>query len=348
MGYKCTCLPAYDFGEAWNGDDLDCQYRVCAYPGFDMDHSCGAHTRCIDLDFPNGIRCECADGFKGIGVDNNVTTCQELTCDDDGSCPLGSSCSDSGYHDGYACTCGPEYHFNESWNGAELTCNLRNCADPGFTPLNSCGPHTDCTDLSDEKGVQCSCEDGYDGETTENQPTRCVSTQCRDVDCGVGATCTTTDDIDGYVCVCDDEYLPNNKTNGNVTCTERRCDTSNTRGFDCGANTVCEDLSTGNGVMCSCESDACSGVSVMNGPATCLEKTCKDASCPSGSSCDDTGVDGYVCRCDDAYIPAEASNGADVSCIERTCEDPGLGNTTRAIIAVHMLHVLICMVADMV
>ena len=65
----------------------------------------------------------------------------------------------------------------------------------------------------------------------------------------------------------------------------------------------------------------------MNGPATCLEKTCKDASCPSGSSCDDTGVDGYVCRCDDAYIPAEAANGADVSCIERTCEDPGLGST---------------------
>ncbi|MEC7261748.1 MAG: hypothetical protein VXV71_04890, partial [Candidatus Thermoplasmatota archaeon] len=65
-------------------------------------------------------------------------------------------------------------------------------------------------------------------------------------------------------------------------------------------------------------------MSVWNGAATCVEKTCDDASCPSGSTCDVTGVDaGYVCHCDDGYIPDQAANGAPLTCIRRTCSNPG-------------------------
>ena len=106
-----------------------------------------------------------------------------------------------------------------------------------------------------------------------------------------------------------------------MTCTERTCSNLGSDIGTCGNNTVCVDVSVG--IRCDCESDAFNGSSVWNGEATCTEKTCDDASCPRGSTCEDTNVQGYVCRCDDGYVPDEAENGAPLTCIRRTCSNPG-------------------------
>ena len=146
---------------------------------------------------------------------------------------------------------------------------------------------------------------------------------CDEVDCGVGAFCRSSTSGDGYECVCDAAYIPNVAQNEAVSCTERTCSNIGSDINSCGANAVCND-GVSIGIRCDCESDAFKGLSVWNGAATCVEKTCVDASCPRGSTCDDTGVEpGYECHCDNGYIPDHAANGAPLTCIRRTCSNPG-------------------------
>ncbi|MEC8106703.1 MAG: hypothetical protein VX115_03065, partial [Candidatus Thermoplasmatota archaeon] len=84
---------------------------------------------------------------------------------------------------------------------------------------------------------------------------------------------------------------------------------------------MCTD--TDDGIECSCEG-AFKGATVVNGRATCTEKTCADASCGSTASCFNRDVnDGYECVCNSAYHPGSVWNGA-ATCTERSCLDLGL------------------------
>ena len=246
-----------------------------------------------------------------------MTDCTEKDCTDV-SCGSGATCVEGSKNDGYACVCESSHIGTTKWNGA-ASCAERTCTVTGFDP-NNCGENTECTSTG-VVGIECSCKEGFVGVTRTNERTICVERTCDEVDCGVGAFCRSSTSGDGYECVCDAAYIPNVAQNEAVSCTERTCSNIGSDINSCGANAVCND-GVSIGIRCDCESDAFKGLSVWNGAATCVEKTCDDASCPRGSTCDDTGVEpGYECHCDNGYIPDHAANGAPLTCIRRKCSN---------------------------
>ena len=65
------------------------------------------------------------------------------------------------------------------------------------------------------------------------------------------------------------------------------------------------------------------GDSVMNAPASCVERSCESATCGIGSTCSDANLnDGYKCGCNASYHGDDVWNNEAV-CTERICNETG-------------------------
>jgi len=130
---------------------------------------------------------------------------------------------------------------------------------------------------------------------------------------------------DGFRCICngDSHYGPTSQ-NGAANCTERTCrNVENDTAVNCGTGASCSDSDDSSGYVCACTDIGYYGHDVVNGMATCNEKSCYQSGvesvplCGDGAVCDEGSVgDGYVCECTHGYEGRNGQNEPAV-CIEK-------------------------------
>eukprot|EP01045_Picozoa_sp_COSAG04_P007070 COSAG04_NODE_360_length_15920_cov_50.432815_13_plen_1375_part_00 len=241
--WTCHCYDGYS--------GLRCQNRDACF-----SVHCGAHGSC-----QNGW-CLCRDGYSGSRCETPPDPCSDVHCGAHGSCRSGlCDCSDG--YSGSGCETPDPCH--------NVHCGAHGTCVPGAWFGHSCvcvncGLHGRCDSGS------CVCDDGYDGNSCENNIDDCEAAPClnggvctdavasyscacsgtgfvgttcsddedecataADNDCAaMGATCTNT--AGGFSCACDPGYLGDGRT-----CTRDPC-----HGVNCGEHGNC------NGGVCSC------------------------------------------------------------------------------------------------
>ncbi|MEC8106645.1 MAG: hypothetical protein VX115_02775, partial [Candidatus Thermoplasmatota archaeon] len=292
-GYECVCDEAH-IGSVTQNEHATCTERTCANLGFT---DCGANAQCTDTSF--GVTCSCTSGaFVGLSVANAPASCSESNCTH-AHCPEGSSCIE----DDTTTSPPPSYTWTQV-PGASNNCAAAQGGStvtphqicdgtrlgPSSLTLEECKAQCITSGLSVcavmlWQGLQSNgysltsagqCFQYQSCSTLVSYDTNYAKTVCIEI-------WQRSPSPSGYKCVCDDEYVPANSTNGApLVCVARTCSNpgfSETSDLNhCGVNAICRAAENHAGIYCSC-ADAYSGDTVLNGPTTCVEKTCAGIDC---------------------------------------------------------------------
>ncbi|XP_067935630.1 mucin-like protein [Watersipora subatra] len=275
----CTdCRPG------WSGDQCMDNLDECIF-----NNTCPENFNCFDT--PGSYRCDCADGFFAVLV-NQTEMCQDIDeCVTTQPCSQYAECVNT---DGsFTCRC------LEGYTGDGFVCsNINECA---FGEHDCEMPLATCQDKV--PGYGCFCQVGYYGDGKVNGTGCSDDNECLEVanPCPVEhAVCVNT--IGSYICVCEEFYIGD----GNIEC--RDID-------ECAdpATNNCSTLVNGNETCINeeplyrCDRECNTGYNLTEEDGTyscvdideCLEKV--DA-CPVEHTICENTIGSHVCVCEPFYF----------------------------------------------